>query len=336
MVPFSRVSFSPVADMLTVPRLARAIREIKPDIFFAYAIKPSIYGLLAARLAGVRRRTAMITGAGYAFVEGRELRRRIARLVVEALCRISLHHADRLIFQNRDDEKLFVERGLIDSAKTAVVDGSGVDLAHFAVAPQPSKPLTFLLIARLIGDKGVYEYAEAARRVKHVHPDVRFLLLGRLDPHPAAIRESEIRAWERDGILTWLGSTNDVRPVIARSHVLVLPSFNREGIPRSLLEALSMARAVITTDAPGCREPVQQGANGLLVPIRDASALTTAMLRFCADPLLASRMGARGRRIAEARFDVNLVNADMLAYITSKNTAAATPASSQATLVTAP
>jgi glycosyltransferase involved in cell wall biosynthesis len=218
-----------------------------------------------------------------------------------------------VIFQNPDDEALFTSLGLTPMGRTAHVAGSGVDLVHYAVAPLPEGPTTFVLVARLLRGKGIFEYVEAASRLKKAHGEnVRFLLVGPLDPNPSSVARKEVEAWAREGVVEWRGELADVRPEIARSHVFVLPSYYREGVPHSILEAMSMGRAIITTDTPGCRETVKRGANGFLVPPRETGSLADAMLHFVDDPVLAVRMGAESRRIAVERFDVNIVNPRML------------------------
>ena len=191
-----------------------------------------------------------------------------------------------------------------------VVNGSGIDLAEYAVAPVPAAP-RFLLIARLLGDKGVREYAEAARRLRRQHPQARFSLVGWIDDSPDAIAQRELDGWVAEGALEFLGRLADVRPAIAAASVYVLPSYH-EGTPRTVLEAMAMGRAIITTDAPGCRETVMEGNNGLLIPVRSVPALVEAMERFIAEPGLAERMGRRSRQVAEAKYDVRKVNAVML------------------------
>src|SRR6185369_10911720 len=192
-----------------------------------------------------------------------------------------------------------------------VVNGSGIDVDSFAVAPLPPGPQRFLLIARLLGDKGVREYAQAARRVRSLHPAVRFVLVGWIDENPDAIRQSELDVWVADGTVEYLGRLSDVRDAIAACTVYVLPSY-REGTPRTVLEAMAMGRAVITTDAPGCRETVIDGQNGFLVPVKSVVALAEAMLKFIDDPSLAPQMGAHSRQVAEEKYDVHKVNALML------------------------
>jgi glycosyltransferase involved in cell wall biosynthesis len=188
--------------------------------------------------------------------------------------------------------------------------GIGVDLADWPLAPPVTQPVTFLLAARLLREKGIFEYAEAARKVKSLHPDVRFVLLGGLDPNPGGLDQADVETWVKEGLLEWPGHVA-VKPWLTQTSVFVLPSY-REGVPRSTQEAMAMGRAVITTNAPGCRETVDEGTNGFLVPVRDVPALTEAMLRFVEDPTLIATMGKESRRLAEKRFDVHAINARLL------------------------
>lgn len=309
-IALRRTGTNPLADLHTLWSLWRLMRRVQPDHVLAYTIKPVIYGSLAAWLAGVPRRFALVTGLGYAFQQqgqGSALQGLVQRLYALALGRV---HA--VFFQNPDDEALFRDRALVaPGAHTCVVNGSGVDVAAFAVAPLPPGSPCFLLIARLLGDKGVREYAQAAHRIRMVHPGVRCLLVGWIDTNPDAIAQHELDAWVAEGSLEFLGRLSDVRPAIAACSVYVLPSY-REGTPRTVLEAMAMGRAVITTDAPGCRETVVDGDNGFLVPVKSVNALAQAMERFITEPDLAARMGARSRQMAEEKYDVHKVNAVML------------------------
>jgi glycosyltransferase involved in cell wall biosynthesis len=315
-VNLGRTGMNPLADLSALAALVRLMRSVRPDIFFCYTIKPVVYGLLAARLAGVPRRIALITGLGYAFTEGAEAKRRFARRIAQSGYRLSLRFADRVIFQNPDDRAYFLEHGLIGNPQVAaLVAGSGVDLAHYAPAPLPDGPVTFLMIARLLRDKGVGEFAEAARVMKRTHPETRYVMVGPLDSNPAAVQPSELEAWGREGIVEYRGALADVRPEIAGCHVFVLPSYYREGMPRTLLEAAAMGRAIITTDLPGCRETVVEGNNGLLVPPRDPDALAEAMRRFAEDRAYVAAAGAASLALARERFDVTKVNAEMVKVI---------------------
>ena len=188
------------------------------------------------------------------------------------------------------------------------VPGSGIDTRRFTAAPVPAGPPVFLLVARLLGNKGLNEFVAAARAVRARHPGVRCQLLGPVDINPAAITPAQLAAWQAEGAIEYLGETRDVAPYFAASSVFVLPTWYREGLPRTILEAMATGRAVITSDAPGCRDAVTDGWNGLLVPPRDSAALTAAMQRFVDDPGLAATMGGRSRERAEAVYDVRKVN----------------------------
>lgn len=311
-IPLRRTGTNPLTDLNATWVLWRLMRRIQPDAMMGYTIKPVIYGTLAGWLSGVPRRFALITGLGYAFTGKATGLRRVVRTLVQTLYKQALYRADKVFFQNPDDQALFTRLGLLrTNTPSVVVNGSGVDIASFSVAPLPAGAIHFLLIARLLGDKGVREYAQAAQRIKALHPEVRFSLVGWIDDNPDAITQAELDQWIEQGTLEYLGRMSDVRPPIANCSVYVLPSY-REGTPRTVLEAMAMGRAVITTDAPGCRETVVDFDNGLIVPVKSVDALVNAMQRFIDEPSLAARMGSRGRQIAEDKYDVHKVNAVML------------------------
>jgi len=310
-VALKRTGMNPLADMTTVYQLWRLMRRIKPDFSLGYTIKPVIYGNIAAWLAGVPSRFALITGLGYAF-QGEGRQRSWLKRIVQGLYRMALGKVHRVFFQNPDDEALFHSLGITNTSdlKTVVVNGSGIDVSRFAVAPLP-KVTQFLLIARLLGDKGVREYVKAATMVRQHYPSVRFGLVGWIDDNPNAIGEDELEHWIESGDVQFYGRLADVKPVIAESSIYVLPSY-REGTPRTVLEAMAMGRPIITTDAPGCRETVVDGDNGFLVPVKSVDELAIAMLKFVEQPELIIRMGKRSRQIAEEKYDVDKVNAHML------------------------
>lgn len=311
-VPLSRTGLDPVADIRAMLALTRLMRRIGPDIFLGYTIKPVIWGVLAARRAGVPQRVALITGLGYAFTGDARGKRAMLRSLVRRLYTTALRRATLAFFQNQDDHADFVRWGVVPpDLRVEVVNGSGVDTDAFVPVSFPEPPLRFLLIARLLGDKGIREYAAAAANLHERWPEAEFHLVGPLDPNPEGIAEPEVRGWQEAGHLIWHGALDDVRPAVASAHIYVLPSY-REGTPRTVLEAMAMGRPVITTDAPGCRETVQHGVNGFLVPVRDANALAGAMERFLRDPGLIAQMGKAARQIAEARYDVRKVNSAML------------------------
>ncbi|MQX54380.1 glycosyltransferase family 4 protein [Alcanivorax sediminis] len=310
-IPLERTGLNPVRDLAAVQALRKLMGRIRADYVLGYTIKPVIYGTLAAWLSGVRHRFALITGLGYAFTGEATGLRKLLRALIQQLYRFSLSRNRLVFFQNPDDEALFRQLGLLKPAiPSRVVNGSGVDVAEYGVSPLPEPP-SFLLIARLLGDKGVREYAQAAALVKAQYPDAVFRLVGWIDDNPDAIHQSELDEWVATGTVEFLGKLADVRPAIADSSVYVLPSY-REGTPRTVLEAMAMGRAVITTDAPGCRETVVDGDNGYLVPVQDVAALADAMMKLIENPDRVVSMGGRSRQIAEEKYDVHKVNAVML------------------------
>lgn len=313
-IPMARTGMNPLLDIKTLWALYRLMRRIKPHYAMSYTIKPVVYGGLAAWLARVPKRFSLITGLGYAFVDDGSRKQQVINAIATRLYKHSLSHAHAVFFQNPDDEALFKQQGILrSSANSVVVNGSGVGIDEYPFTPLAENAVPhFLLIARLIADKGIREYAEAARIVKLQYPQVQFSLVRQLDVNPNAITQAELDAWVADGHITHHGYQSDVKPFIAASTVYVLPSFYREGTPRSVLEAMSMGRAIITTDAPGCRETVVDGENGFLVPVKNAQALADAMLKFIEQPELAASMGKRSREIAEQKYDVGIVNKQML------------------------
>ena len=317
-VPMQRTGTNPVADLKTLRATYNLMKKIKPDYVLSYTIKPVIYGTLAAWLAKAPHRFALITGLGYAFqnVEYGS-KRSFFQKIVHGLYQQALSHSHKVFFQNPDDLKLFQDLKLLQpNLPTVVVNGSGVNVTDFNVLPFPvntqnKSKLSFLLIARLLGDKGVREYAEAAKLIKQQHPEVEFHLVGWIDENPSAIRQQELDQWVASNILKYWGKLTDVRPAIAESSVYVLPSY-REGTPRTVLEAMAMGRAIITTDAPGCRETVIQGENGFLVEVKSVNSLMNAMQEFINNPALIEQMGQRSREIALNKYDVHQVNRHMM------------------------
>jgi glycosyltransferase involved in cell wall biosynthesis len=311
-LPLERSALNPLRDLRLLWHLVRLMQRDRPDWILAYTVKPVIYGMLAARLAGVKRRYAMVTGLGYAFIASTSLKQRLLGWLVPRLYRAALDGAGAVFFQNNDDLNLFRQRGILQPDVRAIrIMGSGVDLAHFSPVALPQGPVVFLMMARLLADKGIREYVQAARVVRDSHPEARFALLGPFDPNPAAIAKAELQQWIDEGVVEYWGETNDVRPYLARCSVYVLPSY-REGMPRSVLEAMAMGRPIITTDVPGCRDTVEEGVNGYLVPARDSEALANAMRRCLEPGAPLARMGQASRRRAEQYFSVESVNRTLL------------------------
>jgi glycosyltransferase involved in cell wall biosynthesis len=306
----SRTGMNLVRDITDTLRLALILRRRKPEITLGYAIKPVIYGMLAAWLAQVPRRFAMIEGLGYVFtppIGVGSLKRRALRAAVCLLYAAAIRHANLVFFLNKDDVDEFLKKRLVPTTKVFLLGGIGVNLSEWQPAPAITKPVTFLLVARLLREKGIEEYANAARIIKLKYPNTRFIMIGGLDTNPGALASAEIETWVEDSIIEWPGHVPDVSLWMAKTSVFVLPSY-REGVPRSTQEAMAMARPVITTDAPGCRETVIDGMNGFLVPVRDVDALAAAMERFILQPDLIEKMGQASRKIAEKHFDVHKVN----------------------------
>ncbi len=314
-LPLQRTGTNPWQDLLTLVFLLRLMRRLRPEKVLAYTVKPIVYGLLAARLAGIAHRYAMITGLGYVFTDGpASMRRALLKRLVVGLYRAALTGARGVLFLNHDDPNTAKASGVIPPRVPChVIPGEGVNLAHFTPAPLPDAPV-FLMIARLLRDKGVYDYVAAARLLKKTHPHVVCRLLGPFDSNPSAIHEEEVRAWIAEGLVDYLGSVNDVRPALREASVVVLPSY-REGTPRSLLEAMAMGRPLIATDVPGCREVVQPGVNGLLVPVRDPEALANAMRALADDASRRTAWGLQSLRLAQEKYDVHTVNARMIAIL---------------------
>lgn len=310
-IPLRRTGLNPINDLRLLLSLTALMFRLRPQFVLSYTIKPVVYGSIAAWLAGVRYRFALVTGLGYAFTGTASGKRAFLRRLIQRLYRVALKRTHRVFFQNPDDEALFRELDVLPyTVPSTVVNGSGVDVAEYSIASLPGKPC-FLFIGRLLGDKGVREYAQAAQRVKATYPEAVFRLVGWIDDNPDAITQRELDQWVDSGLLEFLGRLDDVRPAIADCSVYVLPSY-REGTPRTVLEAMAMGRPVITTDAPGCRETVVDGDNGFLVPVKDVQALADAMIKMIDSPGLVAKMGERSRQIAETKYDVHRVNAAML------------------------
>lgn len=318
-IPMQRAGTNPIADLKTLVAIYKIAKKIRPDYVLSYTIKPVIYGTLAAWIAKAPYRFALVTGLGYAFqnVEEANGKRSIFQKLVHGLYKQALARSQKVFFQNPDDLKLFQDLKLLDNKIPAVVvNGSGVNVQDFLVMDLPKDnqgqgKISFLLIARLLVDKGVREYAEAAQKIKQRYPNVEFHLVGWIDENPTAIAQEELDEWIADGRLKYWGKLADVRPAIAASSIYVLPSY-REGTPRTVLEAMAMGRAVITTNAPGCKETVIHGENGFLIEVKSSESLVKAMQQFILDPSLIEKMGKRSREIALNKYDVNAVNKHML------------------------
>ncbi|MCS0350763.1 glycosyltransferase family 4 protein [Vibrio ordalii] len=300
-LPMQAKGVNPIADFGLILRLLRHYREIKPDFIIHYTIKPNIYGSLAAKLAGVPS-LAITTGLGYTFVN-----QNVVSQVARQLYRFAFRYPKEVWFLNEDDRSVFLEHQLIEPDKAVLLHGEGVNLNHFVPSnkPQPDENIRFLLIARMLRDKGVCEFVEAARQIRKQYPQAIFQLLGDCSvPNPSVIGREEIAQWEKEGVVEYLGTTDDVRPIIAQADCLVLPSYYREGIPRTLMEGAAMAKPIITTDNVGCRDVVLDGQTGYLCEVKNALSLAQRCELFLTlSDSEKQAMGKAGRAFMEDKFD---------------------------------
>lgn len=305
----NRSGTNPFSELAYIWRLGRIIVQERPDIVLGFTIKPNIYGSSLCRLLKVPA-VPNVTGLGTAFLGRSAFRRAIIFLYRAAFAR-----ARAVFFQNPDDEALFLRERIVRPGQSRVLPGSGIDLSHFRATDLPAQP-RFLMIARLLGDKGVREYVGAARKLKEKLPSARFALLGEIDrENRTAVPERELEAWIREGVVDYLGSAPDVRPFISQSAAIVLPSY-REGLPRTLLEGAAMGRPLIGTDVPGCRELVREAVTGFLCEARNTDSLAAAMERLaCLSHEERARLGAQARALAESDFDEALVSRAYLELI---------------------
>ncbi|MEP3274890.1 MAG: glycosyltransferase family 4 protein [Stappiaceae bacterium] len=309
-MPMARTSLNPFGDLQTLYFLWREFRRLRPDVVLPYTMKPIIYGCLAARMARVKHRFALVTGLGHVFSDPHPKgKAKIVRSISVMLYRSALVGVQKVFAYNDADQADILNHKLMsDNTPLVMVPGSGVDLELYKKSPVVSDPPVFLLIARLLRDKGIVEFVDAARMLKKRHPHARFQLLGPFDPNPAGISQGDVDAWVGEGAIEYLGETKDVRPYLANCSAYVLPSYYREGIPRTILEAMAMGRAVITADNPGCRDTVENGRNGYIVQPRQPEDLAGAMEKLIQDTQLIAQMGEASHVLASERFDVHAVN----------------------------
>lgn len=304
-VPISGGGTHPVRELQSVLRLGSAFRRHRVDLVLSYTPKGNLYSAMASIVLRIPF-VPNVSGLGRAFI-----RKSFVTQVAKALYRLTFGRAHRVFFQNLDDMAVFVESGLVKAGQTERLPGSGVDLSRFVAAAAPAREVqapVFLLVARMLWDKGVGEYVEAARSIRKLHPDARFQLLGFLDvANPSAISRAQMDAWVAEGVVEYLGPTDDVRPFLMQADCVVLPSY-REGVPRTLLEAAAVGRPIITTDAPGCRDTVMDGQTGFLCRPADAQDLARKIVQFIALPSEQRQaMGRRGREFVEQNFDEQFV-----------------------------
>jgi len=316
-VHLSRRSINIVSELMMLVRLFLLYRREKPDLVHHVALKPVLYGSLAARLAGVPHVVNALAGLGYIFTSD-QLLARILRPAIGKAFRLLLNDSkSRLILQNKDDLALFIRKRFIEEERTSLIRGSGVDTTAFSPTPEPSGHPVVMLASRMLWDKGVKEFVEAARILKSRSTHARFVLVGDTDlQNPSAIPQGQLSAWRAEGIIEWWGHREDMPIVFSEAHIVCLPSF-REGLPKVLIEAASCGRPIVTTDAPGCREIVINEVNGLLVPVRNEMELANAIQRLIECPELRQKMGTRGREIVLKEFSVEKVVSETMAVYES-------------------
>jgi len=303
----NRHGLSLKGDIKTLADLLKLLKKQNPNLVLAHGIKLVIWGGISARIRKIPF-FALITGLGFAF-QGTTFRRKLLTRLVSFLYRVALKNSKAVIFQNEDNRKIFIDKNIVTASKTHIVNGSGVDINKYTFTQISESNLSFLLVSRLLGEKGLREYAEAAKIVKEKFPDVEFKIVGTQDNSLDAIPIEEVMSWSK--YVDYEGPTNDVRPYIKKCHVYVLPSYH-EGLPRSTLEAMSMGRPILTTNASGCKETVDENINGFLVPIGSSKELAKRMIWFVENRDEIKSMGEQSRKIVEKRFDVRKVNKEML------------------------
>ena len=312
----SRSGMNPLSELGVVRSLSKLLTLHNIDTSLTYFIKPVIYGTIAAKIAGVKNINGMIAGLGYAFTNDMtgsvEPKRLIIKKIIERLFKFTLRWNRKVFFQNPDDLQHFVHHKLIDPAKTVVIEGSGVNLDEYEHSQAVEQPAIFITSGRLVKEKGFEEFIGAANILKNKYRDSRFIILGGTDENPNTLDSAHVQTFVDSGIIEWPGLVDNVADWLSRSSVFVLPSYYREGTPRSILEALSIGRPVVTTNLPGCRETVIEGVNGFFVPPRDPKKLAEVMERFILNPELIRSMGVESRRLAEEKFDVRKVNRKMM------------------------
>jgi glycosyltransferase involved in cell wall biosynthesis len=304
---------NPRDELRAIAEIARIYKSVHPQIVHHVGIKPIIYGSVAARLAKVPIVVNALPGLGYVFARS-DRRARLFRLAIAPVFRRLLNRPNvSVILQNRDNESVLVNARIVTPEKVALIRGSGVDLSQFPLQPESSGRPIVLLASRMLWDKGVGEFVEAARRLQQIGTDARFVLVGETDTaNPATISQTQLRSWVAEGVVEWWGRREDMPNVFAEAAIVCLPSYC-EGLPKVLLEAAASGRPIVATDVPGCREIVRHGENGVLVPIRDPQAIASAVRELLKDRLLRERMGRRGRKIVEDSFSVQQVVSETLA-----------------------
>lgn len=312
----SRTGLNPFKDIKSIMSLKQIVDKYSIDIIFPYTIKPTIYSSVAGRWAKIPV-VSLITGLGFTF-SGNSKKALMLQKLTKKMYRFALRKNKVVIFQNRDDLRLFVENKLLSNTqKTAIVSGSGVNLGKYPYRENAndSEVIRFIMVARLIEEKGISLYLQAAENLKNLFPKAEFHVIGSPDRSPSAIKLEEIQELADKNIIVYHGNQKNVPKYLSNSDIFVLPSFYREGIPRSILEALSIGMPIITTDSPGCRETIKENTNGILITPKSQKSLQKAMQFFLENPAKIKEYGMESRKYAEERFNVDIINADLLHII---------------------
>lgn len=314
----SRGGLNPIRDYKDIRKLTFQLKELKPDIVLSTFVKPVVFGTLAAKRANIKFIVGMLEGLGYFFTEQPKsisIRDKIIKRVQIILYKIALPKTDLLIFLNQNDPVDLLKRYNIMVKKTSIIDGIGLSLSDYPYTKPHTTPVSFLFIGRLLKEKGIYEYLEAAKKLKEKYPQIVFYIIGAIDKdNPGSLKENELDFYIRTGIINYQGHVTNVQHWITKSSVFVLPSY-REGLPRSTQEAMAMGRPIITTDVPGCRETVIDGYNGFLVKRWDVDDLVEKMAYFVSQPQTIEKMGMKSYSMALERFDMNKINEKLLSMI---------------------
>ncbi|MBF6677318.1 glycosyltransferase family 4 protein [Campylobacter sputorum] len=307
---------NPFKDIIATYKLYKLIKEHKPDIVFSFFVKPVIFGSMAAKFAKIPRVVGMIEGLGGAFTvhkNGITRKAKIIKFIQALLYKFSLPKLDLLIFLNPDDKKDLVEKYNIKVKQILILGGIGVDLDKFKYSLAPTNPVSFIFIARLLAEKGIFEYLKAAKMIKAKYPQTKFYIFGSFDEeNPFALKKDELEQYLKDDLVIYPGFVDNIHEWLTKTSVFVLPSYYREGVPRSTQEAMAIGRAIITTNVAGCKETVINGYNGFLIPPFDSHILAEKMEYFINNPECINQMGKDSRKLAEDKFDVKKVNKKLI------------------------
>ncbi|QBY45770.1 glycosyltransferase family 4 protein (plasmid) [Arsenophonus nasoniae] len=320
---FNRSSINPIMDLLNTYALSKKLKKINPDITLSFFAKPAIFGCLAGLISGVKNNNAMLEGLGYLFTDQPyriSLKTNIIKRIQVLLYKLIFPHINSLILLNNDDYHDLIKKNKIKTKKTHILGGIGLDLNSYVKSVPPTDKISFIFIARLLAEKGINEYVAAAKKIKQTHPDVEFIILGDIDKeNPGSLSESDVDNLIKSGVITYPGFVSNVAEWIKRSSVFVLPSYYREGVPRSTQEAMAIGRPILTTNLPGCKETIIDGVNGYVVKPCSHEDLTEKMLRLINNPERIIQMGEESHKLACKKFNANINNKKLLKFLDISN-----------------